>query len=150
MTDADMPPALQIRQHVQADRARVFAAWTDPDTIVRWWGPPGVTCSHAEIDLRVGGSFRLANEGPDGSTVWITGVYEEIDPPQRLVHTWAIEPVGEQRVERVEIGFDERDGGTDITITHSGIPTPDLRAGHQAGWTGCLDGLVQLLETERH
>lgn len=146
MTHSALPETLQIRRHVHAARLRVFDAWTDPDSIVRWWGPPGVRCSHAEIDLSVGGSFTIVNEMPDGSNVHITGIYETIDRPQRLVHSWTVDSATATPGERVEIDFTERDGGTDITITHTGIPTPDLRAGHQAGWIGCLDGFTNLIE----
>lgn len=146
MSDSAATRTLQIHRHVRANRARVFDAWTDPESIVLWWGPPGVRCTHVDIDLCVGGSFVIVNELPDGSTIRITGIYETIDRPLRLVHSWTIENTTTQPDERVEIEFTERDGGTDISITHTGIPTPNVRAGHQAGWIGCLDGLADLLE----
>lgn len=150
MNNPDGRVVLRVRQHVNASRERAFAAWTNPDAIVRWWGPPGVTCTHAEIDLRVGGTFKLANEMPDGSTVWITGVYAVVDRPKRLVHSWSVGADSTNGSERVEIDFVESDGGTDIEITHTGIATAELRAGHRGGWIGCLNGLVQLLDDPLH
>lgn len=146
MTRSAGPAVLCVRQHVRASRERVFDAWTDQASIVHWWGPPGVTCTHAEVDLRVGGSFRLANKMPDGSTVWITGVYEEVDRPRGLVHSWTVDSKSTRPPERVTIDFTERDGGTDITITHSGIATAEMREGHEAGWLGCAEGIAELLE----
>lgn len=146
MSDSAVSRTLQIHHHVRANRSRVFDAWTDPESIVLWWGPPGVRCTHADIDLRVGGSFLIVNKLPDGSFIRITGIYETIERPQRLVHSWTVDTTTAQPDERVEIDFTARDGGTDISITHTGIPTPDLRAGHRAGWLGCLDGLTNFVE----
>ncbi len=70
----DTQPALVVRQHVRANPDRVFDTWTDPEHLVNWWGPAGVECIHAEVNLQVGGMFRLANLAPDGSTTWIAGV----------------------------------------------------------------------------
>lgn len=145
MTDSVATPELLIRQFVRADPVRVFDAWTDPAQVAQWWGPANVTCTHAEIDLRVGGSFRIGNELPDGTTNWISGVYEEIDPPTRLVHTWLVGTGANQPAELVTVGFADHDGGTEVTVRHTGIPTPELRSNHEAGWVGCLDGLRNLL-----
>jgi len=144
MTDSATHENVVVRQFVRAARDAVFAAWTDPALVVQWWGPPGMTCTHADIDLRVGGSFRLANQAPNGTIVWISGVYVEIVPPARLVHTWRVESAPDRGSEQVTVDFVERDGGTEITVTHSNIPTEELRAGHRSGWIGCLDGLSAL------
>ncbi len=45
------------------------------------WGPPEVSCAGADVDLRVGGGYRIANRLPNGDTVWIAGQFEHIDPP---------------------------------------------------------------------
>lgn len=147
MTRGVDPAVLCVRQYVRASREQVFEAWTDPSSIVHWWGPPGVTCTQAEVDLRVGGRFRIANKMPDGSTVWIAGVYEQVDRPRRLVHSWAVDSKATHPRERVTIDFTERDGGTDITITHTGIARAEVKEGHQAGWLGCVEGLAERFET---
>lgn len=139
------PPVLIVRKHVRAPAQRVFDAWTTPRHLVRWWGPEGVECSDAEVDLRIGGSFRVANLLPDGRTVWIAGVYEHIDAPNRLVHTWFMEADPNPPAERVTVDFVEVDGGTDITVTHTGIADDEARQAHEGGWIGCLDGLADLL-----
>lgn len=143
------PAVLCVHQHVRASRERVFDAWTDPTSIVHWWGPPGVTCTLAEVDLREGGQFRLANKMPDGSIVWIVGVYEHVDRPRRLVHSWTVGSKATHPPERVTIDFTEREAGTDITITHTGVTTSEMRAGHEAGWLGCAAGIAAHLEERR-
>jgi len=142
----DTQPALVVRQHVRASPDRVFDTWTDPEHLVNWWGPSGVECTHAEVDLQVGGMFRIANLAPDGSTIWIAGVYEDIQRPSRLQHTWYVEAVDLPSPERVIIEFLPTPDGTEIVVTHGGIATEPMWQGHRDGWSGCLDGLAELLE----
>jgi uncharacterized protein YndB with AHSA1/START domain len=102
---------------------------------VHWWGPQGVTCPTAEVDLRVGGAFRLANRFPDGSVLWIAGVFEVIERPDRLVYTWELE--------RVTVSFVRCAEATEVIVTHERIADAAALKGHEQGWEGCLDGLAQ-------
>jgi uncharacterized protein YndB with AHSA1/START domain len=139
---------LTVTRRVRAGRDRVFETWTDPDMIPRWWGAGGVTCPEAEVDLRVGGSYRIANQTPDGDVLWVTGTFRHIEPPARLVYTWTTEPVtGDSRHSLVEVTFDEASDGTIVTITETRIADTETRDVHLHGWLGCLDGLDQLLVT---
>lgn len=133
---------LVVRRTIRATPERLFDAWTDPAELVRWWGPKDVVCTHAEIDLRVGGRYRLANRFPDGAIVWIGGEFERVDRPSRLVYTWRVEPQTES--ERVTVTFDPRDGGTEVIIRHERIPDSTRRDGHEAGWRDCLESLANL------
>lgn len=131
---------LIVRRTIRAPAERLFAAWTNPAQLMKWWGPRSVTCPQAEVDLRVGGRYRIANRFPDGRTVWIAGAFEQIAPPHRLVYTWAIEP-GSGSPERVTIRFEPRDGATEVIVLHERIGTAVRRDEHAQGWEGCLDGL---------
>ena len=133
---------LVVRRTIRATPERLFDAWTDPAELVRWWGPKDVVCTHAEIDLRVGGRYRLANRFPDGAIVWIAGEFERVDRPSRLVYTWRVEPQTES--ERVTVTFDRLDGATEVIIRHERIPDPARRDRHEAGWRDCLEGLANL------
>jgi uncharacterized protein YndB with AHSA1/START domain len=84
--------ALEVRRTIHAPAQQVFEAWTQPVHLKTWWGPRPVTCTYAEIDLRVGGSYRIANQFPDGSVVWILGKFEVVDAPHKLVYTWRTNP----------------------------------------------------------
>jgi hypothetical protein len=53
---------LVVRRRIHATPEKLFAAWTQPEHLVRWWGPQGVACPAAEIDLRVGGAYRIATD----------------------------------------------------------------------------------------
>jgi uncharacterized protein YndB with AHSA1/START domain len=59
--------------------------------VIAWWGPSAaVSCASAEIDLRVGGRYRIANRFPDGRLLWIVGEFEVVEPPSRLVFSWRV------------------------------------------------------------
>ena len=113
--DDTAPDSLRIARFVPAPPARVFDAWTKPADLQKWWGPKGVRCLSAEFDLRVGGRYKIANELPDGTVIWIAGVFEEIDRPHRLVYTWTVTP-GPDAVERVTVWFDPHADGTNLRI----------------------------------
>jgi uncharacterized protein YndB with AHSA1/START domain len=114
--------------------------------IVQWWGAGDVTCPGAEVDLRVGGSYRIANQTPDGQTMWITGTFNRVEPPERLEYTWAMEPVSaDSHRSIVKVAFAEGPDGTQITVSQSQIADPETREVHLQGWVGCLDGIERLL-----
>jgi uncharacterized protein YndB with AHSA1/START domain len=136
---------LIVRRFIRASPERLFSAWTDPEQLLRWWGPRHVTCVSAEVDLRVGGRYRIANRFPDGSIHYISGQFETVSPPHRLVYTWQLES-NPRSPETVTVRFEARDGGTDVIVVHDHIASVALRDGHAAGWDGCLDGLVREVE----
>ncbi|HEY4974923.1 MAG TPA: SRPBCC family protein, partial [Steroidobacteraceae bacterium] len=109
------------------------------------WGPESLTCIDAQIDLRVGGRYRIGNQFPDGKVLWITGEFEIIDAPHRLVYTWELEPVT-GAPERVTVQFAPQGDVTEVIVTHEGIASEPLRDRHLHGWHGCLDGLVNYLQ----
>jgi uncharacterized protein YndB with AHSA1/START domain len=131
---------LEVRRKILATQARVFAAWTDPAQLQRWWGPVGVTCSLAEVDLRPGGRYRLVNELADGGTIVIVGEFLEVVAPERLVYSWRMEG-DDGPVERVTVRFEPCGDATEIVVVHERIRDLATQRGHEAGWHGCLDGL---------
>lgn len=131
---------LVVRRIIRADPHRLFTAWTTPAHLTRWWGPGPVTCPTAEVDLRVGGRYRLANLMPDGRVQWITGTFETVDPPRALTFSWQLDGEG-ATLERVTVRFEPRGPATEVIIRHERIPTAQARISHEEGWRGCLDGL---------
>ena len=134
---------LEVRRVIRAPAWRIFDAWTTPEQLLRWWGPKNVTCIHAELDLVVGGSYRLGNQLDDGSVVYIHGEFLELSPPHGLLYTWGLEP--DAAAERVRVQLREGPDGTEVTITHERIGSQQAQRSHEAGWLGCLDGLAQHL-----
>ena len=90
---------LEVRRVIRASPAALYQAWLSPEQLRRWWGPPSVACIHAEVDARVGGSYRLDNQLPNGTVVVIRGEFLTLTPPSELRYTWRVEPsVGEELV----------------------------------------------------
>jgi len=136
---------LNVSRDIAASPGRLFEAWTSADQIVKWWGGGGVTCPEAHVDLRTGGAYRIANALPDGTLTWISGVFELIERPYRLVYTWSVEPIDPVGVPSVvEVEFAEIERGTRVTINQTRIPSVDARHMFLVGWNGCLDGLRDL------
>jgi uncharacterized protein YndB with AHSA1/START domain len=137
---------LVVRRTLRASQERIFDAWTRPEHLRAWWGPRPVTCSGAEVDLRVGGGYRIANALPDGKTVIIEGTFQRIERPRLLVYTWRMgehEPVPSL----VTVRFEPRGERTEVVIVHEQLPNAEVRESHVQGWNGCLDGLVVFVET---
>ena len=130
---------LVIRRVIAAPSARVFAAWTRPEELTAWWAPGPVTCPAAEIDLREGGAYRIANRFPDGRTIWIRGEFERVEPERELVYSWRLDPYAP--AERVTVDFTPRGEATELVIVHARIPSPEAQAGHHRAWNACLDQL---------
>jgi uncharacterized protein YndB with AHSA1/START domain len=135
---------LVMRRRVRAAAARVFDAWTRPEQLLHWWGPAGVRCVAAEVDLRVGGAYRIGNQFADGRLLWIAGTFERVERPHRLIYSWRLE--GEAGAdERVSVSFKSRGGDTEVVVRHQRILAPDRRRQHQTGWRECLAGLADYL-----
>lgn len=133
---------LEIRRVIPAPRQRVFDAWTQAKELDRWSAPPPMT-ARAEIDLRVGGRYRITMRAPDGSERRVSGVYRVVEPPTKLVYTWKWEESAMPDT-TVTVEFHDRGKSTEIVLRHDGLVDPDSRARHEHGWNGCLDNLVSL------
>ena len=135
---------LQFSKLVRAPRERVFAAWTQPELLKQWWGPEGVSCPEAHVDLRAGGKYRLANLQPDGQIIWIVGTFEDVNPPEKLVYNWSIEAMGVAST-LVTVLFNEHPEGTELVLTHERFNAAPVRDMHLQGWGGCVAKLETLL-----
>ncbi len=133
---------LVVRRTFPARAERLFQAWTTPEALKRWCAPGPMTVPAAEVDLRVGGAFRIVMRGPDGAAHNAVGVYREIDPPRKLVFTWRWEDKPEMGETLVTLEFLAADSGTEVVLTHSGFPNESERRNHETGWMGCLEKLA--------
>src|SRR3954470_9579625 len=91
---------LKLERLIKAPRERVFAAWTDPEQIKKWFVPcekeGDVTTPSAKCDARIGGKYRIQTRKADGEYFTAAGTYREVNPPARLVFTWAWEKDGSE------------------------------------------------------
>jgi uncharacterized protein YndB with AHSA1/START domain len=138
---------LRLSRRFAAPRERVFDAWTNPDVLRRWWAAqPNMDTPTAETDVRPGGRYKLAMRDTEtGEVHTLVGEYREVTPPERLVYTWTWESnVGAMSGSEdtlVEVDFVEAGDATEVTVTHSGFASADIRDLHAHGWNGCLDNL---------
>jgi uncharacterized protein YndB with AHSA1/START domain len=152
---ADLDPReLVITRVFAAPPALVFAAWTDPWHLARWFGPPSHPAHHVEVDLRPGGAWRACLRAADGSgDLWNGGVYREIVAPERLVFTFAWDHRDGTRGPETLITatFAPLGDKTVMTFRQRLFPTPEQADDHREGWNGSLDRLDNYLPqaTER-
>ena len=111
----------------------------------RWKAPGPMTTPVAEVDLRAGGKYRIHMRAPDGVEHRLYGVYQEVDPPRKLVYTWSWEENPDMGETLVTVEFLDRDGATEVVLTHELFPTDEVRGRHEEGWTACFDKLAQVL-----
>jgi uncharacterized protein YndB with AHSA1/START domain len=146
---------LVIQRVIKAPPERVFDAFTDPRQLEKWWWPNGFRCPAAEVDLRVGGKYRLAMEWPDSIppedrfSHHFGGEYFEIERPHRLVMSGRAinDEQGELFATLIEVTLEARDGGTALTVRQSYFePLPPAQAmdGAEQGWSEQLDKLERL------
>ena len=136
---------LRVSRLINADPKTVFRAWTEADQLKLWSCPESAVVEHAEVDLRVGGKYRLRMRGAAGQIHTAVGTYREITPPRRLVYTWDWEEADSRVGETlVTVKFTDLGGTTEVVLTHELFSTTEAKASHEQGWTSCLNRLEQL------
>lgn len=158
------PTVLKIERVFDAPVEKVWAAFTDPDEVSKWWGPKGFTSDGNKIDLREGGKYLFVMHAPAGSDfpgpMYSGGEYKEIVPMKKLVYTDnfmdengkpapALYGVAEDFPElTVTLEFEELpDGKTKMNLTHTGWPEEDDMAGpSEMGWNDSFDKLAESLK----
>lgn len=146
-SESDVMMAVHLKQTFPAPRDKVFRAWTDPDALKRWWGPPGSTIQEVKVDLRVGGAYRIGIQYPPDDVFYLNGTYREVQPPEKLVFTWRWEkPDMDFGESVVTLEFHELGDSTVVTLTHEGFPNRDVAESHNEGWAAILDSLSPYLD----
>jgi uncharacterized protein YndB with AHSA1/START domain len=137
---------------IDAPRALVYKAWTDPQHMARWWGPHYFTNPVCELDVRPGGTILIHMRGPDGVVYPMKGVFLEVVEPERLVFSaGALEDeTGSPLLEDLTtVTFAEHEGKTLLTvhgvITKAAPGSEGALAGMEDGWSQSLDRLADLL-----
>jgi uncharacterized protein YndB with AHSA1/START domain len=148
---------LVLERIVDVPRELVWAAWTKPEHIVKWFTPAPWTTTHCEIDLRPGGKFHTIMRSPEGKDFPNTGCYLEVVPNERLVWTDALLP-GYRPAEKpfftAIIALEKQGKGTRYTATaihrdEAGKKQHEEMGFHN-GWGTALDQLVAHIRTLAH
>ncbi|MBX3521497.1 MAG: SRPBCC domain-containing protein [Xanthobacteraceae bacterium] len=140
-------PSVTLKRHIHGKPEQVFAAWTDPKKIVRWFGPQQTLLDSvkAELDVRVGGKFSVSFATDDGEFHKVGGTYREIFPPERLQFTWAWHTTPE-RESLVTVTIRPDGEGSMLTLLHEQFFDQAAADGHKRGWTGTLEKLAATFE----
>ena len=132
-----MDESLVVRRETQiaAPPATVFAFLTDPDKILRWMG------TEANTEAHPGGLYLVKGVGGRNNA---RGTFREVVPVHRLAYSFGWE--GDEAVppgsSLIEIDLIERNGGTLLRMTHTGLPNAEQCASHARGWAHYLERLA--------
>jgi uncharacterized protein YndB with AHSA1/START domain len=140
-------PSVTLKRRLNAPPEKVYAAWTDPQKLARWFGPAQTVNGsvHAELDVRAGGRFRVSFSTEDGEHHEVGGVYREVMPGARLVFSWAWHSTPE-RESQVTVSLQPNGEGTLLTLQHEQLFDQAACDGHARGWGDALDRLGTYLD----
>ena len=109
----------------------------------QWFGPVDVKTNNLVVDARVGGEFRWDLTNADGEEMTMLGEFRELQPGRKIVFTWQWQDDEDwaDHVSVVTVNLSDRDGGTELRLTHEDLPNEQSRDGHGRGWNSALDKL---------
>ena len=132
---------LTLTRRYAASPSAVFDAFTTEDALQRWFAPNDeMTVVVTDLDVSVGGRYRIEMRHQGGNVHTVGGTFNEIDKPNRLVFTWKWEggEMGAMPDTRVAVDFAAIDGGTEVHLIHDGFPNEEAKSAHEMGWHGCM------------
>ena len=132
---------LRLERLIAAPPEHLFALWTDPEQIARWWGPDGYQVRSCELDVRPGGAWRTTVRTADGQCKTVSGVYRVVEPPRRLVFTWGwVSDDGTRGHEtEVTVTFEPVPGGTRLVLLQQSFESAEICTLHGQGWSSAFD-----------
>ena len=137
---------LEMKRLLPAAAPLVFAALSEPNELAKWWGPQGFTIPSMDFDPRVGATYRIEMQPPEGDPFYLIGEFREVDPRARLAFTFVCEdPEPDDLETAVELSFRELGGSTELALTQGPFKTEARRALHRDGWTDSFDKLEHLM-----
>ena len=151
MTETAIP--LVVRRVIPARRELVFGLFADADALPLWFTPsPEVRLDVLLLEFVEGGAFRFRYTLPDGRRPVVGGIYQRIDRPGEIVQAWTWEPpdpLGGIPM-RVRFRLHDRDNGTEVVVTHEGIPSDTVCTVHEDAWSGTLGALERAVAAIEH
>ena len=137
---------LRLERLIASPPEILFALWTEPAQLIRWWAPDGSEASVDALDTRPGGRWRTTLRRSDGSVLAMSGVYRIVEPPRRLAFTWAWEDASGARGHETEVmvSFEATPGGTRLVLLQQRFETKQARDNHNIGWSSGFDRLAKI------
>jgi uncharacterized protein YndB with AHSA1/START domain len=145
---SDFKENLNMERTLNALPERVFSAWTNPKFLKQWWGPSGSTVILADLDVRIGGRYRIGIRHANQDVYYVGGTYHVIQPHTKLAFTWRWEnPEMDMGESLVTIQLEAQGlQKTKLQLTHAQLPSPEAIAHHQQGWVQILESLAGFTE----
>ena len=146
MSDDASETSLRLERLIPSPPDVLFAFWTEPAQLVRWWAPDGYDPTVHALDIRPGGRWRIAMRSPDGRVLVMSGVYRIVEPPRHLAFTWAWEDErgAPGHETEVTVSFDAVPGGTRLVLMQQRFESQQARDGHHAGWSSAIERLSKI------
>ena len=145
---------LVLTRLIDVPREKLFKAWTDPELLKQWFAPLPWTTTHAELDVRPGGSNLIVMRSPEGADFPNRGVYLDVVPNERLVFTDAFTKAwvpSEKPFFTCVITFEDEGGKTRYTARALHWSAADRetheKMGFHEGWGQCTEQLEELAKT---
>lgn len=136
---------IEIERSVNARVQSLWAIWTEPQFVSRWFGsdPDGIVLS-AELDLKVGGCYKISFQDSDGTSHTAFGKYLEIAPCSKLHCTWEWESEP-GHVTELNVQFVPQGEKTRLVLRHDKL-NPNSLHGYEAGWNSTLNKIMRIVE----
>ena len=147
MSTTTLNPVLQVRRVFDVTPEELFDAWFTREQWQAWIGPEGCRCDVPVLEAHAGGRYRVQMHLSDGREIPVEGVFREVDRPHSLAFTWGWALSGNPDT-LVRLAFRAVPGGTELTLTHEGLPGEDDRIGHGKGWNSALNKLARYVKGE--
>lgn len=139
---------LTLTRNFDVDPETVFSFISKPENVVQWWGPEGMSCPEHSLDFGQTGPWSSVMQSAEGNRFKVTGEVDLVDPPNTIELTWAWHDDQDERGHESRVRFDLRPngkGGTEFTLTHSGLADEESAQNHNMGWTSSLRKLEKLV-----
>jgi uncharacterized protein YndB with AHSA1/START domain len=158
MTDANSAASTRTSRIIKAPREDLYRAFTDPAALAVWLSPGEMTGKVHEFDARVGGGYRMSlfytpsEQVHRGKTSEredrFTARFLELTPPTRIVQTITFDSVDPAfaGVMTMVVTFEDRDGGTEVSILFEHIPPGIRPEDNEAGTRSSLEKLARYIE----
>lgn len=145
-------PALVLRRTYPVAPERVYAAWTDPAIAAQFLGPSDVKAEVPQMEVRVGGAYRIIMHRPEGEDFIATGIFREVVPNRRLSMTWRWleDNPADEHDTLLTLEFAPHEDGTELTLTHQYFASAESRENHSSGWQAIMEKLNDLFSNPKH
>ena len=131
---------------MDASPERVFRALVEPDQLARWWGPAGFSSPSVDFDPRVGASYRIKMQPPEGEAFHLRGEFREVERPRRLAFTFIWEePDPDDQETLVTLTLEGLDGPTKLIVDQGSFATESRLELHRNGWSESFERLRDAL-----